>query len=296
MLKFRHFRHPICCAHSLYRIAHIYACKRLAKRQFRNIRRGHRDHCWCGGELLPFNWHESYGVCSNCGCYVNKYPPIPEELRKFYSLDNYWGAWMRLKGAPTIEHRTENDLQDGRVEYWLSLIGRYGPWSGRVTEVGCGHAVLLQELDKQGYSVLGVEISDDVSDWVRRNTGLQMITGAFPQVELPECDMFLAFDVLEHVHDPVSFLRKAHSLLRPGGIAILQQPTVRPEQGYTLDPPLGVDFERMFDDVEHLWIFTSLSLRKLADSCGFYILDDGSRWRQCHEILVLKREAGGQGT
>ena len=290
MSRLQHILHPVRMTKSVCRRVSRFTYRCLFERQFRNIRRGQRDRCWCGGELLPFKWHRGYGVCAKCGCYVNQYPPVPEELKKFYSLDSYWGDWMRLKGAPTIEHRTENDLRDGRLEYWLSLIQRYAPPSGRVIEVGCGHAVLLRELHKKGYECIGVEISEDVSEWSRRHTGLQIITGAFPQLELPECDMFLAFDVLEHVHNPAGFLKKTHHLLRPGGIAIFQQPTVRPEQSYNLDPPLGMDFERMFDDLEHLWIFTSTSLRMLADLADFHILDDKSRWRQCHEIMVLMRK------
>ena len=202
---------------------------------------------------------------------------------------------MQSKGAPTIEQRTAYDLKDGRVDCWLGLIKQYGPASGQVIEIGCGHAVLLRELHNQGYSCLGVEISEDVSDWVSRQTGLQVIAGAYPQIELPECDLFLAFDVIEHVHDPVSFLRKTYDLLKPGGVAILQQPVVRPEQGYSLEPPLGVDFERMFDDLEHLWIFTNASFRVLAELSGLRILDETSRWRQCHEIVILKKPEKSNG-
>lgn len=292
MLHFPNIFHPVRIAKSAYRRASTFTYRHLVERQFHNIRRGQCDRCWCSGELLPFKWHPSYSVCANCGCYVNRRPPLAEDLKKFYSLDGYWGAWMRIKGAPTIEHRTENDLRDGRVECWLSLIERYGPPSGRVIEVGCGHAVLLRELHQRGYDCIGVEISEDVSAWVRSHTGLRIITGAFPKIDLPECDMFLALDVLEHVDDPVGFLLKTHRLLRPGGIVILQQPTIRPEQGYNLDPPLGEDFKRMFDDIEHLWIFTSISLRLLAELTDFHVLDAKSRWRQCHEILVLRAKVG----
>lgn len=290
MIHLRHILHPIRSANSLYHKVRLAIFRQLTEHRFRNIRRNQRNRCWCGGELLPFTWHSSYGVCVACGCYVNRHPPITEELKRFYSFDNYWGAWMRLKGAPTIDHRTENDLKDGRVAYWFSLIQQYGPSSGRVIEVGCGHAVLLRELNRRGYDCIGVEPSEDVSDWIRARTGLQIITGLFPQVDLPECDMFLAFDVLEHVHNPFSFMEKVFDILRPGGIAILQQPTIRAEQGDDIDPPFGNNFERMFDDVEHLWIFTSAGLNRLANLIGFDILDDKARWQQCHEIVVLRRQ------
>jgi len=158
-----------------------------------------------------------------------------------------------------------------------------------VIEAGCGHGVLLCELQKRGYDCLGVEISEDVSDWVREKTGLKVLTGSFPEVALPECDLFLAFDVIEHVPDPLAFLRRVQSLLTLGGIAILQQPTIRPGEAYRLNSA-ECDCHRMFDDVEHLWIFSSASLGLLADAVGLRILDDEARWRQCHEIVVLAKE------
>jgi SAM-dependent methyltransferase len=271
MISLRHFLHPIRSTKSLYRRTNDYSYRKLTEHGMRKMLRDRREKCWCGGELCIFKWHRAYGICINCGCYVNRNPPHLEELRQFYSLDKYWKKWMTLKRAPTIEERTTNDLNDGRVAYWLSLIQSYGPRSGEVIEVGCGPGVLLQELKKRGYVCTGIEISEDV----------------FPNIQLPKCDVFLAFDVLEHISEPFEFLQKARTLLRPGGVAILQQPTIRIESGYNLAPPFGKDFKRMFDDVEHLWIFTTASLNLLAKRTGFHVIDDKSVWRQCHEILVL---------
>jgi SAM-dependent methyltransferase len=265
-------------------------CRSLAERRFRNVKRGCRNLCWCGGELLKFKWHRTYGVCQNCGCYVNRKPPLPEDLKKFYSLENYWGKWMQIKGVPTIDGRTEYDLKDGRVDYWLSLVNKYCPKSGDVIEIGCGHAVLLGKLQEIGYRCIGVEISEDVADWVRRNKKITTITGTFPHIQLPNCDIFLAMDVMEHVHAPVEFLLKVYESLKNGGVAILQQPTIRVEKGYDLNPPFGEKGRKMFDDLEHLWIFTSESLRLLAERTGMRILNNESRWRLAHEILVLKKD------
>src|SRR2546425_4673979 len=110
MLRLRHLLHPVRSASSLYRAAcqrvscHIH--RRLAERQIRqmSIRRGQVDRCWCGGELLPFKWHASYGVCRNCRTYVNRRPPVVEELEGLYSLSLYWRTIQRLKGYPTIEN------------------------------------------------------------------------------------------------------------------------------------------------------------------------------------------------
>jgi hypothetical protein len=144
MMRLRNVLGPLRAARSFYSRISRSAYRRFAEPTFRKMRRGHRDLCWCGGDLLPFEWHPSYGVCSQCGCYVNRRPPLPEELKRLYSFKLYWHRRQRLKGHPSIEQRPATDRRDGRVDYWLGLIQGYGPSNGRAVEVGCGHGVLLR--------------------------------------------------------------------------------------------------------------------------------------------------------
>ncbi|CDM65081.1 Methyltransferase domain [Pyrinomonas methylaliphatogenes] len=282
-MHLRHFSHPIRSAKSLYRKVSMAVYRCLAERQFRNIRRGQRDRCWCGGELLPFKWHPSYGVCANCGCYVNRRPPLPEELKRLYSFNLYWLTRQRLKGHPTIEHRPENDLSDGRVAYWLGLIERYGPSVGRVVEVGCGHGVLLAELKARGYECVGVEPGEQTAEWTRQNMGIDVRAGFFPEVDLPKCDLFLAFDVIEHSPEPEAFMKGAAQLLNPGGVAIIQTPINR----YDYQPPFGERFEAAFDDIEHLFLFTDKAMQELARRSRLQIVSMTERLWLHHEICVF---------
>jgi len=174
MIRLRHILHPIASAKSLYHRVSSFVYKRLAERQFRHIRRGQRDQCWCGGELLPFKWHRSYGVCAKCGCYVNCRPPLPEDLKLLYSFDLYWHDRQRLKGHPNIEARSMYDRSDGRVGYWLGLIEQYGPSYGTVIEVGCAHGVLIAELKVRGYECIGVEPDMRTAEWVKKNIDLNV--------------------------------------------------------------------------------------------------------------------------
>lgn len=284
MLHLRHILHPIRSAKSVYRLASTFAYRCLAERQFRCIRRGQRDRCWCGGELRPFKWHRSYGVCANCGCYVNRCPLLPEELKRLYSFDLYWHTRQKLKGHPAIEHRPMNDRSDGRVAYWLDLIQRYGPPAGQVVEVGCGHGVLLAELKARGYECIGVEPDELTAEWTKRNMGLDVRSGFFPGVDLPQCDLFLAFDVIEHTPCPYEFMRQAAQLLVPGGVAIIQTPIeYRP-----CEPPFGEMHHQVFDDLEHLYVFTPKSIEDLAESARFSVLAE-DEWHLAHEIVVLRR-------
>jgi SAM-dependent methyltransferase len=266
--------------------AQKYFYPRLAKAQSLLVTRESRDECWCGGSLMPFEWHESYGVCAICGTYVNKIPPAQKGLEKFYSLGNYWHTRQALKNFPTIGDRAGLYRSDGRLQQWLDLVEKYGPKTGKVIEIGCAPGVLLGELTARGYSCTGVEISNDVAEWMRNSTGLEIHSGFFPGVELPRCDLFLAFDVLEHSPCPLEFLKSAADHLLPNGVAIIQTAIDR----YDYQPPFGERFD-MFDDLEHLFLFTNQAMTSLAKEANLEIVSLGERLWLGGETCIFRKAA-----
>ncbi|MEI8349018.1 MAG: glycosyltransferase [Candidatus Omnitrophota bacterium] len=258
----------------------------IERKYFRAIKRSYREQCWCGGDIIPFVYHGSYSVCKICGTYVNQHPPMLHELKKLYTFDLYWHTKQRFKGHPTIEKRTKYDRVDGRLEYWLNLIARYVPLGCNVIEVGCAHGALLVELNKLGYRCIGIEPDECTVQWVRKNTGLDIRGGFFPHVDLPPCDLFLAFDVLEHAPEPEIFMRGVARLLRPGGTAIIQAPTDRSDSR----PPFGRCFRDTFDDTEHLFIYTDQAMKELAKRSGLYVVSLTERLSVHQEISIFKKQ------
>jgi SAM-dependent methyltransferase len=215
---------------------------------------------------------------------VNRFPPLQEELKKVYSFDLYWHTRQRSKGFPPIETRAALYRSDGRLDYWLQLIERYGPASGRVIEVGCAPGVLLAELKKRGYECLGIEIDGKVAEWISRNMNVNVREGLFPGVEMSNCDLFLAFDILEHSPCPEEFMREASHLLNPGGISIIQTAIDR----YEYNPPFGERFD-MFDDIEHTFLFTNKAMQELATRAGLLVLSLEERLRLAGEISIFRK-------
>ncbi len=130
--RLHHLLHPVHSAKSLYHEMSLFVYRRLAKHQFRNIRRGQRDRCWCGGELLPFKWHSGYGVCAKCGCYINKHPPVPDKYKKIYSSDCYWGIVSKMRGWPTLSRRVTLYKTDGRLNHCCG-VRQHGGSHGSIT-------------------------------------------------------------------------------------------------------------------------------------------------------------------
>jgi len=255
----------------------------VARRKTRSIARAQRNQCWCGGELLPFRLHPEYGQCAICSCYVARRPPLPEGLATLYSLD-YWHVRQRMRGHPPIEARGDLYRIDGRLDYWLGLVAKYGPAQGRAIEIGCAPGVLLAELQRRGYECIGVEVDPGVADWIRCQVNVDVREGQFPGLQLPTCDLFLAFDVLEHIPDPEGFVRELQCLLRPGGVAIIQTPIER----HDYERPFGRRRE-FFDDLEHLFLFTDKSIVALAALSGLRIVNLEDCMNGLGQVCVLSK-------
>lgn len=291
-VRMRHLQRPIRAARTLTTRA-VTRVKResklrrtaLLKRRYEDIERVTRERCWCSGDLRSFPWHASYGVCLNCGCYVNRRPPSRAALKEFYSFERYWHRWQNVKGLPLIEARAAHDRDDGRVHYWMRLVESHVSAGGRVIDIGCGPGVCLSELAVRGFRCTGVEPDAETARWVTETTGIPVLAGMVPGVALPPAECILAFDVLEHVPDPGRFVDVAAQALVPGGTLIVQTPIDR----YDEHPPFKDRFDDAFDDLEHLFIYTDRSMQELGHRSRLELIDDSQRWRYFHEVVVYKK-------
>ena len=104
-----------------------------------------------------------------------------------------------------------------------------------------------------------------------------------PEISLPKANLFLSFDVLEHSMEPLSFINAISEHLEPGGVAILQTAIDR----YAVTPPFGEQFEKIFDDVEHTYIYTDKAIRRLIGNTDLRIISLDHRTSLAGELIVI---------
>jgi 2-polyprenyl-3-methyl-5-hydroxy-6-metoxy-1,4-benzoquinol methylase len=79
-------------------------------------------------------------------------------------------------------------------------------------------------------------------------------------------DVICAFQVMEHVEDPIAFLETLKKVARPGATIFIEVPNLR-------DPLLSVwdvpNYRKFFYHSAHLHYFTEKSLLQVADKAGF---------------------------
>jgi SAM-dependent methyltransferase len=120
----------------------------------------------------------------------------------------------------------ENVLAKGYGEdFWKFLESVFASNSvNRVLEIGCGGCWLLDRVRKTGREVLGVDPSP-IAGVAGRKLGIEILEEFFPPRRMAMVpDLIVHVDVLEHIEDPVAFLRGQHDALPREGLLVVNVP------------------------------------------------------------------------
>lgn len=127
-------------------------------------------------------------------------------------------------------------------------------------DIGCGGVYLLQKVRERGLSVKGIDPSP-VTAAAGRRAGIEIVPDFYPSPSLAErFDVLFHYDVLEHVEDPVAFLRAHHANLADDGVLVFAVPDC------THHIAVG-DVSMVLH--EHLNYFDTQSLAHVVRSAGF---------------------------
>jgi len=224
---------------------------------------GDELHPWLPEVASTYASGRPYGIYRSEPSEMGVTVPFPtaEELDALYASHYDYGAHSLIAQEKRWRNRK---LVDRAVR---ALDGRV---PGKALDVGCMYGYLLDELRARQAPVLhGIEIADEparvaaakgyiihqgtIEDYVRTQPDLTF-------------DVVFAQHVLEHVRDPMLFLRSAFTLLRPGGILILAVPN------------LGSRTQRLFPTAwgwyqvpAHLFHFSDKALTALCRQAGFTV-------------------------
>ncbi len=187
-----------------------------------------RTNCpLCVSSRLRYTFsHEGYRIvrCADCGLMFSNPQPSDTELAAIYSADYFLGAESEEGRASTRE------MKRATARQYLSEIQRYvGEAGGRLLEIGCGDGDFLVEAEGAGFHVTGVEYAPAACDQARaRLQRGEIICGELEKAGLEDAqfDLCVLSDVIEHVRDPLAFLREIHRLLKPGGAIFIATPSL----------------------------------------------------------------------
>jgi SAM-dependent methyltransferase len=153
-------------------------------------------------------------VCKRCGLF---YPyPMPtsqdEEIKSNY-------------GDP--EQYFPHEISEGRLKLYnlfLRKIFRITGKKGRLLDVGCGRGEMLYVAKKNGWDVLGIDISSDFVKYAKDKFDVDARVGDINGLNFASesFDVVTLLSVLDHMYDPRGSLLALNRILKRGGLLCIE--------------------------------------------------------------------------
>ena len=226
--------------------------------------------CGCSGELAyperfdrarvnefsyssrkePELMHFEYLRCERCRILFSSNRQSPDELEKEYVNADFDAETESAYAAKT---------------YWR--LAR--PWLSKddmLLDVGCGDGAFIAECGRNGICARGVEPSPRAAERASQEVLGRIFVGPYQKFSQEgTIDALTLFQTIEHLDDPVAFLRWTHDQLSPGGRLMIACHD-------HLAPLNRLLRERSpIFDIEHLQLLSRPGLVQLMETAGFKV-------------------------
>jgi SAM-dependent methyltransferase len=196
--------------------------------------------------------------CDGCSCaYLD---PRPDQQTVHLAYASYYdGSDARLPGEPTgalrrLRRALRNGYLNSRYGYDVKPASRLGPLvallsprhretadehvrhlrkpgrQARLLDIGCGEGEFLADMQALGWSVEGIEPTDEAVA-IARKRSVPVVQGTLADVDLADA----SFDavtfrlVFEHLREPFAALQACRRALKPGGVLWIATPNLASE-------------------------------------------------------------------
>jgi 2-polyprenyl-3-methyl-5-hydroxy-6-metoxy-1,4-benzoquinol methylase len=215
-----------------------------------------QEHKTCpisgSSDLKPMKGYEKYFLVKSqpAGFVFSAKIPTEKELE-----DNYSGYSPMKYFSPVTKTRYK-ELLNGFQQYNTN---------NRLHDLGCGSCLFLSVAKEENWDITGNEVSDAAVSKCKE-CGIEIKNGDFDSnwFESESIDVVTAFEVLEHLADPVDELKKIHRVLRKGGLFCFTTPNFNAIERYLLKSNYNI---LSFPD--HLAYYTPKTVDFLMTKNGF---------------------------
>lgn len=184
----------------------------------------------------------------------------------------YDSEWNRIYNEAKFYSQSESTLLDDSINLSnLNLIEKYAPAKGALLEIGCGRGYFLKLAERRGFDVSAVELNKENVEKSKENlkAGVVYNSDLYSASFLNESfDVIYMRDVLEHIPNPITFLKECHRVGRRDSLLYIEVPNVD-----------GLIYKIIKENhtcvfaFEHPNYWSYSSLKKALDLCGYDILN-----------------------
>ncbi|MDR0602159.1 MAG: methyltransferase domain-containing protein [Treponema sp.] len=211
----------------------------------------------------------TYRRCSRCGVIVmNSLVPPPVEYEREY----FFGFYKKQYGKTYLEDFPGLLLQARRRLAIIKSLLPPGPGRGAILDIGCAYGPFLAAAKDEGFSPVGIEPAGDAAAWARRELGVPVHQGFFPQNPPPafledgHFDAVTLWYVIEHFEHPGEALGEIRRILKTGGTLAFSTPSVSGISGLK-----SVEKFLEASPADHRTVWNPHTCKKLMKMAGFTV-------------------------
>ena len=227
--------------------------------------------------------------CYLCGC--NELEVIARETRRTLSevwycencdlamldwqtqnnLEEYYNYLYRKEHGPDLNRQADYETifqsQVGHQEARLNALKPYLSESSKVLEIGCSSGHFLYHVKKLVGEVVGVDYDKEAAKYAAEQCSCKTYSGDFNQIKFePEYfDVVCTIQTLEHVQDPITFMRDLKKLVKKDGLIFVEVPNL-------YDPLITIYANKIYNKFyfhdAHIYYFSVKSLQAVMKKAG----------------------------
>lgn len=199
--------------------------------------------------------------CRGCGLHYLFPRPTETAMRQTYAKADYFGGGAC--GYSDISYSLQERALRATFKRLLTNLQKRGLTGGDLLEVGCGYGYLLEEAQGFFETRIGTEFSAEAVTLASGRAD-RVYQGGLEQLPAEQMfDCVIATQVIEHVYDPLLFLRQLAGHTKPNGAILLATPDI----GGMLRKVMG-HFWPSFKIPEHVVYFDWSTLSVLMTKAG----------------------------
>ena len=163
----------------------------------------------------------------------------------------------------------EEDYRRRLFRSKIKLIKKYISEEGSVLDLGCGMGFFLLEMQKEGYYVQGLDISEYAADIATNKLNTRIFSGDLSDIsfEHKQFDIVTFWDVLEHLYNPVKSLKEVSRIIKQNGVLIIETLNISSLTARVLKEKWPLYFPPY-----HLYYYNRKSISRLLEKTGFEIV------------------------
>ena len=197
------------------------------------------------------------------GCSV-RYPnpcPTKESITRYYADQQEPNDWE-------MEHYVEIP-QKGR-DAWADFARNLTILNGKpgsLLEIGCAAGWVLAAARDQGWDANGIEASPKFQKYAENILKLPVRLGIIEDVDMGDkkFDVIMNTDVIEHLYDPVSDLKRLRKMIKPGGYLVMATCDI----GSPCAQFWGLAWRQLV--ISHTFYWTKRSMTVALERAGFRV-------------------------